>query len=144
VVSRAVGNGKFFAQKGIVQDVLDASQQTCILQIDGPGSQASSSSRGNSANSGSSGSGCGGGGGGIGGAGATLEGVVQSQLDTALPKRGAVVCVVRGERRGEKGRLLLRDSERNRATVQMLDDMAVEAFRFEEVAEFCFDLHDLE
>jgi G patch domain/KOW motif-containing protein len=112
VVSRSLGAGAHYAHKGVVQDILDARRCTCLLVL-GEGSQR-----------------------------VTLEGVAQSQLETALPKSGGTVAVLAGPRKGELATLMERDAEAGRATVQMRDDMAVLRLAFDEVAEYCFAAED--
>ncbi len=108
VVSRSLGAGAHYAHKGVVQDILDARRCTCLLVL-GEGSGR-----------------------------VTLEGVAQSQLETALPKCGGTVAVLAGPRKGELATLMERDAEAGRATVQMRDDMSVLRLAFDEVAEYCF------
>jgi G patch domain/KOW motif-containing protein len=108
VVSRSLGAGAHYAHKGVVQDVLDARRCTCLLVL------------------------------GEGAGRVTLDGVAQSQLETALPKSGGTVAVLAGPRKGELATLMERDAEAGRATVQMRDDKAVLRLAFDEVAEYCF------
>jgi G patch domain/KOW motif-containing protein len=80
--------------------------------------------------------------------GQSLQGVHQSSLETALPKRGGNVAVVSGEQRGRRGRLLERDSDRGVGVVQFSDHQVegVEIVRLEldSVAEFVGHDEDLD
>ncbi|GAQ87593.1 G-patch domain-containing protein [Klebsormidium nitens] len=80
--------------------------------------------------------------------GQSLQGVHQSSLETALPKRGGNVAVVTGKERGRRGRLLERDSERGIGVVQFSDHRVegVEVVRLEldSVAEFVGHDEDLD
>lgn len=64
------------------------------------------------------------------------EGITQRMVETALPKPGGSILVVRGELRGRRGRLLERDSRRERAVVQMNGDFAVATLGFDDVSEW--------
>lgn len=80
--------------------------------------------------------------------GQSLQGVHQSSLETALPKRGGNVAVVTGKEKGRRGRLLERDSERGIGVVQFSDHRVegVEVVRLEldSVAEFVGHDEDLD
>jgi len=112
VASRSVSDGKYYGVKAVVQDVLDPVERTCILSMAEPY------------------------------LGAIVDGVSQSQVDTALPKPGGRVMVVRGPEAGLVGKLLERDGRKDRATVELAQDLRVARFRYDDVAEYCFDDFD--
>mmetsp|Transcript_4417 Transcript_4417/g.6589 ORF Transcript_4417/g.6589 Transcript_4417/m.6589 type:complete len:415 (+) Transcript_4417:138-1382(+) len=109
VVSRSLAKGRYYSQKGVVTDVLDPVKCTCEVAV-GEGQSRK-----------------------------ILGEVYQDELDTALPRRGGKVLVVSGRYKGEYGKLIDRDSARDRATVQFFSDMKVHKFSFVDVAEFCFE-----
>jgi G patch domain and KOW motifs-containing protein len=63
--------------------------------------------------------------------------VHQSQLETVVPKKeGTVLLVVAGEKRGERGKLLSRNSETGLAAVQLLGDFSIHKLSLDDVAEY--------
>ena len=62
--------------------------------------------------------------------------VPQRSLETALPKRGGRVIVVKGEHRGEVAQLIERHSDSGEATVQLSDDLSMRTLMMDEVAEY--------
>ena len=58
----------------------------------------------------------------------------------ALPKRGGRVVVLAGERRGQRGKLL--DKKGEAASVQLAEDLAVQNFRLDDIAEYTGEEHD--
>lgn len=63
--------------------------------------------------------------------------VRQSQLETVVPKKeGAVLLVVAGEKKGERGKLLSRNSETGLAAVQLLGDFSIHKLSLDDVAEY--------
>lgn len=67
--------------------------------------------------------------------GKLLEGVRQSQVESALPKAGGRVRVLGGEHKGQTGLLLERNSERAQAVVQLDQDMDTAILSFDDLAE---------
>ena len=72
--------------------------------------------------------------------GEVLSRVPQRALETALPKRGGRVVVLAGERRGQRGKLL--DKKGEAASVQLAEDLAVQNFRLDDIAEYTGEEHD--
>jgi len=73
---------------------------------------------------------------------ASLEDVSQRDLETALPKPNGKVKILRGTYHGLEGILLERNSKKDKAIVQLKDDMSVHKFPFDDVAEYVFTSHD--
>jgi len=71
-----------------------------------------------------------------GGSGKLLENVAASELETALPKRDGRVAVLRGTHRGERGKLLERNSQREEAVVQLAQTFEIVRLPLDDVAEF--------
>ena len=69
--------------------------------------------------------------------GKRLDGVKEAYMQTALPKAGGQVLVLRGEHRGSKGKLLQRNKKTEKAVVQLYDDSEIVTVSMEDVAEFC-------
>jgi G patch domain/KOW motif-containing protein len=61
--------------------------------------------------------------------------VTQRQLETSLPKPGGRVIVVLGENRGERGKLIERNSETG--TVQLNNDFSLHKLPLDCIAEYC-------
>jgi hypothetical protein len=57
-------------------------------------------------------------------------------VETALPKAGGAVRVVRGEHKGEVGQLLERNGSLQRAAVQLQGDMTIVQLKFDDVSEW--------
>lgn len=68
--------------------------------------------------------------------------VPERYLETALPKVGGNVCILTGENRLAKGRLLERDSRANRGAVQIFEDMNIATTSLDEISEWCGPLDD--
>jgi G patch domain and KOW motifs-containing protein len=68
--------------------------------------------------------------------GRLLEHIKQRHIETALPKVGGTVMVLRGRHRGTTAELLERSSKLAEATVQLSSDLSVRAFSFDDVAEY--------
>jgi hypothetical protein len=62
--------------------------------------------------------------------GGTLITVDQHDLETVLPPVGGRVVVVRGQHKNAVGNLLLRDSDKNVAQVQLVEDLSLIQLRF--------------
>ena len=75
------------------------------------------------------------------------DGTIQNELNeqflnTALPKRGGTVAVLRGKHRGRIGKLILRDKHQKVAHVQFVDGSRKERkFRYDDVAEYVSGQH---
>ena len=63
-------------------------------------------------------------------------------LETALPKVGGNVCILVGEHRLAKGKLLERDSRKNRGAIQVFEDMTIVTTSLDDMAEWCGPLDD--
>ena len=63
-------------------------------------------------------------------------------LETALPKIGGNACILSGNHKYGKGRLLERDSKANRGVVQLFEDMNVVTVSLDDMAEWCGPLDD--
>ena len=63
----------------------------------------------------------------------------QSKLETALPKPGGQIVIVRGAKRGARGKLLHRDGRANVARVQLFSSAEIESLPFDDVAEYVFN-----
>ena len=63
-------------------------------------------------------------------------------LETALPKVGGNACILVGEHRLAKGKLLERDSRKNRGAVQVFEDMNIVTTSLDDMAEWCGPLDD--
>ena len=67
--------------------------------------------------------------------GQLLEGVPHSSLETALPRVGGDVKVVRGEWRDLRGKLLERDKDKETLQVQLYGEQTVVTLGFDDAAE---------
>jgi hypothetical protein len=68
--------------------------------------------------------------------------VAERHLETALPKAGGNSIILSGDQRHSKGRLLERDSKKNRGVVQVFEDMSVITTSLDDMAEWCGPLDD--
>jgi len=68
--------------------------------------------------------------------------VSERYLETALPKVGGNVCILMGDHRWSKGRLLERDSKQNRGSIQIYEDMNIVTTSLDDLAEWCRPLDD--
>jgi ribosomal protein L24 len=68
----------------------------------------------------------------------------QDQLQTALCKVNGYVLIVQGECRGKRGKLLERNSEKDRAVVQLDADQSLVKCRLDDVAEHAGDPNDID
>ena len=65
------------------------------------------------------------------------ECIKASSLETVVPREeGAIVVIVHGKLKGSKAKLLQRKSEKGVVTVQLLSDLSVHRFSFDDVAEY--------
>ena len=65
------------------------------------------------------------------------ECIKASSLETVVPRQeGSIVIVVHGNLKGSKAKLLNRKSEKGVVTVQLLSDLSVHRFSFDDVAEY--------
>jgi hypothetical protein len=69
------------------------------------------------------------------GGGNILEGMLEKDVETALPKVGGNVMILRGEHKGEVGKLLERSSNTSVAAVQLESEMEVIKSSFDDIAE---------
>jgi len=107
VVDERWRGGRFFRRRGVVRDVLAPGVAEVQLAATAE----------------------------AGGAPVMLTGVPQQALETALPKVGAVVLIVRGQHRLVRGELLRRDAQSQVATLRSADDGQVLEAPFDDVAE---------
>jgi G patch domain/KOW motif-containing protein len=63
-------------------------------------------------------------------------------LETALPRVGGNACILTGKHRLAKGKLLERDSRKNRGAVQVFEDMNIVTASLDDLAEWCGPLDD--
>jgi type II secretory pathway pseudopilin PulG len=68
--------------------------------------------------------------------------VAERHLETALPKVGGSSIVLSGNHRFSKGRLLERDSKKNRGSIQVFEDMSIVTTSLDDMAEWCGPLDD--
>jgi len=68
--------------------------------------------------------------------GRAVEGLRKHQLQTCVPSVNERVLVVLGEHRGEAGRVLEKNSEKDKVVVQIEHDMEARVFNFDDVCEF--------
>ena len=68
--------------------------------------------------------------------------VPERYLESALPKVGGNACILTGEHRLAKGRLLQRDSKSNKGSVQVFEDMNIVTTSLDDMAEWCGPLDD--
>jgi G patch domain/KOW motif-containing protein len=68
--------------------------------------------------------------------------VAERHLETALPKAGGSCIILSGDQRFFKGRLLERDSKKNRGVLQVYEDMSVVTTSLDDMAEWCGPLDD--
>lgn len=61
----------------------------------------------------------------------------QQDLETVIPKKeGARVLVVAGQYRGQRAKLLQRNTEFSQAAIQLTEDFSICKVSFDEIAEF--------
>jgi len=76
--------------------------------------------------------------------GKLVDGLPQSMLETVVPKaENGVVAILKGRHRGELGRILSRNREKNLAAVQMIRSSdEIKNFDFDDICEFSGNSHD--
>jgi G patch domain and KOW motifs-containing protein len=67
---------------------------------------------------------------------------VERHLETALPKVGGYICILAGNHRLSKGKLIERDSKANRGSVQIFEDLSIVTTSLDDMAEWCGPLDD--
>ncbi|EKX45933.1 hypothetical protein GUITHDRAFT_163177 [Guillardia theta CCMP2712] len=65
-----------------------------------------------------------------------VEDVTYKMLETVLPKTGGYVLFVSGKFKGQRGKLLAKDKDREIANVQLMSSMQVEAVPMDSIAEY--------
>ena len=75
------------------------------------------------------------------GTGQVLQ-VPEKYLETALPKVGGNACILTGDHRWAKGKLLERDSKSNKGAIQVFQDMNIVTTSLDDMAEWCGPLDD--
>jgi len=65
-----------------------------------------------------------------------VEDVTSKMLETVLPKTGGYVLLVSGKFKGQRGKLLAKDRDREVANVQLMSSMQVEAVPMDSIAEY--------
>jgi G patch domain and KOW motifs-containing protein len=68
--------------------------------------------------------------------GTLLEGLKDTQLETALPKPGGVVVVLRGVGQGRQAKLLDRNDSKGAAVLQSFGDLEVMEKKMDDIAEW--------
>jgi hypothetical protein len=71
-----------------------------------------------------------------------LERVKQKYLETALPKIGGCVIILKGRNKYQRGTLLERNSNTCKGVVQLQENMDVVSIPLDDIAEWCGSLHD--
>lgn len=110
VVDQRVHRGALYNKKGVVVDTGGAGEFALLMDEDEEGTSD--------------------------GRARLREGITQQMVETALPKPGGSILVVRGELRGRRGRLLERDSRKDKAVVQLNGDFAVCTLGFDDISEW--------
>lgn len=101
VINKRLGGGKFYNQKGRVEDVVSVSQFTLIMDTGQ----------------------------------LLVEDVQEKDVETALPKAGGNVLILKGEHKGEIGKLLERNSATSTAAIQLESELEVIKSAFDDIAE---------
>ena len=131
IVSQRFEGGKYYCKRVVVEDVVSPTE--CIVRLEGgtkyglfPGScppvSASSISVFLSSDDFRS---C-----------RLVEGVQHRHVETALPRPGGIVLVVKGKHRGTTGKLLERNAKKDQVTLQTSSDLEIITCSFEEVAQY--------
>lgn len=68
--------------------------------------------------------------------GLMIDDVKERYVETALPKAGGRVMVLSGEHKGERGKLLERNSKKNKAVVQLEEDLNIVNLTYDDVSEY--------
>jgi len=100
VINKRLGGGKYYNQKGRVDDVVSVSHFTLIMD-----------------------------------SGQLIEQLEEKDVETALPKPGGNVLLVKGEHKGEIGKLLERNASSSTAAIQLESEMEVIKSSFDDIAE---------
>ena len=108
IISKKIGGGKFFKEKGVVIDVLKKGSEA-IVQLDN---------------------------------GQVIDRVPERYLETAIPKVGGNAIILIGRNRHEKGKLLERNSEKGRGSIQLYEEMNIVTLSLDDMAEWCGPLDD--
>jgi len=117
VTSRQLSGGKYFVRTGCVEDVLSRTLFSLVMDAD---SGASNNVKAIPARA----------------RGDLLDRVRQSMVETALPRTGGRVMVLRGAHKQQIGELIDRDKSTQRATVQLQDTMQTCTVMFDDIAEY--------
>lgn len=64
-----------------------------------------------------------------------VEGFRESDLESCVPSAGGQVIVLRGEYKGERGKIIEKDSKRDRVQVQLDDSYDIVALKLDDVAQ---------
>ena len=72
----------------------------------------------------------------IAGTGEMLEDIRQHDLETIVPAEGGHVKVVRGEFKGELGKVIEKDADKDRVHVQLESDLEIVTLGLDDVAQF--------
>lgn len=108
LISKKIGGGKYFKEKGVVVDVLKKGTEA-IVQLDN---------------------------------GQVIDRVPERYLETAIPKVGGNAIILIGRNRHEKGKLLDRNSEKGRGSIQLFEEMNIVTLSLDDMAEWCGPLDD--
>jgi G patch domain/KOW motif-containing protein len=69
--------------------------------------------------------------------GTLLENVPERYLETALPKAGGRVIILKGPLRLSLGKLLERNTDCDRGVIQLDVDLSVKKLPLDDIAEYC-------
>jgi G patch domain/KOW motif-containing protein len=64
-----------------------------------------------------------------------VEGFKESDLESCVPSAGGQIVVLRGEYKGERGKIIEKDSKRDRVQVQLEDSFDIVALKLDDVAQ---------
>jgi len=65
----------------------------------------------------------------------TLQGVVEKDVETALPKTGGLVVILRGEHKGQRGTLMRKNKKKQTADVQLLEDLTIVNMDYDDICQ---------
>lgn len=74
--------------------------------------------------------------------GQVIDRVPERYLETAIPKVGGNAIILIGRNRHEKGKLLERNSDKGRGSIQLFEEMNIVTLSLDDMAEWCGPLDD--
>ncbi|CAI5499130.1 unnamed protein product [Closterium sp. Naga37s-1] len=125
IVDKRIHGGGLYLKKGTIVDVVTPT--TCDVLLDSGSSEAGERS-----------------GNGVSSRGNLVQGLKEKDMETALPKKGGRVMILRGANRGQVGKLLERRGEEGVAVVQLAESFALERLAMDDVAEYVGELGSYE